>query len=83
MTALKLIRQHGCIENILENINKERCFGFCKMINLYDSLFQIENGSSFFFLLPKSGLFNVEGCFVFKSAEKIIKPFTPLMSGMN
>ncbi|XP_064997747.1 flap endonuclease 1-A-like isoform X1 [Musa acuminata AAA Group] len=23
-TALKLIRQHGCIENILENINKER-----------------------------------------------------------
>ena len=24
MTALKLIRQHGSIENILENINKER-----------------------------------------------------------
>lgn len=25
-TALKLIRQHGSIENILENINKERFF---------------------------------------------------------
>lgn len=25
MTALKLIRQHGSIEKILENINKERC----------------------------------------------------------
>lgn len=29
-TALKLIRQHGSIENILENINKERyLFAFC------------------------------------------------------
>lgn len=26
LTALKLIRQHGSIENILENINKERSF---------------------------------------------------------
>ncbi|RRT43775.1 hypothetical protein B296_00026341 [Ensete ventricosum] len=24
-TALKLIRQHGCMENILQNVNKERC----------------------------------------------------------
>ncbi|KAL3749874.1 hypothetical protein ACJRO7_010923 [Eucalyptus globulus] len=26
LTALKLIRRHGSIENILENINKQRCF---------------------------------------------------------
>ena len=26
LTALKLIRQHGSIENILENVNKERFF---------------------------------------------------------
>jgi 5'-3' exonuclease len=28
LTALKLIRQHGSIENILENLSKERFFFF-------------------------------------------------------
>ncbi|XP_056165140.1 flap endonuclease 1-like, partial [Syzygium oleosum] len=32
LTALQLIRQHGSIENILENINKQRCFLFSYLI---------------------------------------------------
>ena len=33
-TALKLIREHGSIENILENINKERFFLFVENYHL-------------------------------------------------
>ncbi|KAK3441401.1 hypothetical protein EUGRSUZ_B01328 [Eucalyptus grandis] len=32
LTALKLISQHGSIENILENINKQRCFLFSDFV---------------------------------------------------
>ncbi|XP_056165149.1 flap endonuclease 1-like [Syzygium oleosum] len=32
LTALKLIRQHGSIENILENINKQKCFLFSYLV---------------------------------------------------
>lgn len=38
LTALKLIRQHGSIENILENINKERSFLVFKKKNHVSSI---------------------------------------------
>ncbi|KAL5570507.1 hypothetical protein UlMin_027082 [Ulmus minor] len=55
-TALKLIHQHGSIENILESINKERCIEMNLVLNWEKCHFMINRGIFLGYVISHKGI---------------------------